>query len=64
MRFEIIENIFPEFNILKNKTYQRTHRHSHTTRIGRVIERLENLERIIGGDLKDLYEGLSSEQQV
>lgn len=64
MRFDLIEHVFPEFNILKNKTYNHTHRHAHTTRIGRVIERLENLENIIEWDLKDLYDGLNVEEQA
>lgn len=46
MRFGIIENVFPQFNVIKSKTYHHTHRHADINRIGRVMKRLENLENI------------------
>lgn len=63
-RFGIMKNIFPEFNILNGKKFPTSHRHSHTTRMGRVIERLENLEHIIENDQKDIYSELDDQAQT
>jgi len=60
----IVDQIFPGYNILENQTYNANHRHAHITRVGRVLGRLENLENIIRGDLKDIYDSLSMEQQA
>lgn len=60
----IIDQLFPQFSVLENQTYNPKHRHANITRVGRVLERLDNLKHTTDGDLKDIYETLSPKQQA
>lgn len=64
MRLGLAQEVFPSFDKLKNEIYPPKHRHAHLTRIGRVIERLENLEIVVGKVVKDQYSHLTLDQQA
>lgn len=64
IRFGIIENLIPEFSTIQNQIFHKTHLHSDLTLCGRMREELENLERIVYGDFKDLYANLSQEERA
>jgi hypothetical protein len=59
-----MEQVFPCFSALKHQTYHPKHRHAHLNRIGRVMERLKNLEVIIQKTLKDQHDGLTNDHQT
>lgn len=64
MRLNMIDRVFPFFSSLIGQNCPKIHRHAHLTRIGRVIERLENLESNIKGITKDQYDALPREFQA
>ena len=59
----IIDQVFPCFSSLQDQTYHPKHRDARITPVGRILERLENFERIIQSEIKNMYDTLSLEQQ-
>jgi|GEM_PF-3413040 len=60
----IIDQVFPFFGTLQNQTHSAKHPHADITLVGGIVERLENLEIIIGDKLKDIHDELTPEQQA
>lgn len=64
IRLGLAQEVFPFFDELKNQMYPPKHRHAHLMRVGRVVERLENLEIVSGKVVKDQYENLTIDQKM
>lgn len=63
-RFGIIENLIPKYGKIQHQKFPPSHPHSRLTRSGRIIQELENLERIVWKDFKEQYGNLTPQERA